>query len=150
VFVKKTDQAHVEETPDSIQHWLAKVLEIRAGDPLHVYLRVFWFYRPEDLPGGRQPHHGSSELIVSNHADVIDACTIQSAADVVHWDDDPDYVTSLAADQLFWRQSFDINKKQPLSVSNVSYPETSFQLLTFHRSCTHIASTRNPAIRTNL
>jgi hypothetical protein len=123
VFVKKTDEAHVYETSESIQHWLAKVLEIRAGDSSHVYLRVFWAYRPEDLPGGRLPHHGSSELIVSNHADIIDATTIQSAANVVHWDDDPDKVTSLAADQLFWRQSLDINQpiNKQLSVSNVPF-----------------------------
>jgi hypothetical protein len=134
VFVRKTEEEHVNETSDSIQHWLAKVLEVRAGDSSHVYLRVFWAYRPEDLPGGRQPYHGSSELIVSNHCDIIDACTVESAATVVHWDDDPDKMTSLASDQLFWRQSFDVNKpqKQRLSVSNVSL-KCLTQLLTVHQ-----------------
>jgi hypothetical protein len=120
VFVKKVEEDEENEDTPAIQHWLAKILEVRAGDASHVYLRVFWLYRPEDLPGGRQPYHGSSELIISNHMDIIDALTVQSAANVVYWDDDPDSVTSLAADQLFFRQSFDITKKsKPLSVSSV-------------------------------
>ncbi|KAL1794703.1 hypothetical protein ACET3X_006519 [Alternaria dauci] len=110
VFVRKSEQDHVEEGPISVQHWLAKVLEVRAGDASHVYLRVFWAYRPEDLPGGRQPHHGGAELIVSNHMDVIEAVTVESIANVVHWNDKPEDM-ELPADQLFFRQSFDITKK---------------------------------------
>ncbi|KAG9188755.1 hypothetical protein G6011_07460 [Alternaria panax] len=109
VFVKKSED-QIEECPNSIQHWLAKVLEIRAGDASHVYLRVFWAYRPEDVPGGRKPHHGGSELIVSNHMDIIEAVTVESSADVVYWNDDPDSM-ALQTDQLFFRQSYDITKK---------------------------------------
>ena len=114
VFVKKVEEE--QDTPDAIQHWLAKVLEVRAGDASHVYLRVFWAYRPEDLPGGRQPHHGSCELIISNHMDIIEALTVQASASVIYWNDDPDHL-ALPADQLFYRQSFDVTKKtKPLSV----------------------------------
>ncbi|KAA8616886.1 ebs-bah-phd domain-containing protein [Pyrenophora tritici-repentis] len=116
VFVKKVEDE--QDAPDAIQHWLAKVLEIRAGDASHVYLRVFWAYRPEDLPGGRQPHHGSCELIISNHMDIIEALTVQAAASVIYWNDDPDDL-ALPADQLFYRQSFDVTKKiRPLSKLN--------------------------------
>lgn len=119
VFVRKSEQDHVEEGPNSIQHWLAKVLEVRAGDASHVYLRVFWAYRPEDLPGGRQPYHGRAELIISNHMDIIEAVTVESSAEVVHWNDDPDSM-ALLADQLFFRQSYDITKKtNRLSVSTL-------------------------------
>ncbi len=51
----------------------AKVLEVRALDPEHVYIRVAWLNRPEDLAGGRQPHHGKNELIPTNQLDIIDA-----------------------------------------------------------------------------
>ncbi|EFQ91275.1 hypothetical protein PTNB73_09664 [Pyrenophora teres f. teres] len=116
VFVKKVEDE--QDAPDAIQHWLAKVLEVRAGDASHVYLRVFWAYRPEDLPGGRQPHHGSCELIISNHMDIIEALTVQASASVIYWNDDPDDL-ALPADQLFYRQSFDITKKtRPLSKLN--------------------------------
>jgi hypothetical protein len=116
VFVKKDC---VDETPDVIQHWVARILEVRAGDAVHVYLRVFWLYRPEDLRNGRQPHHGSCELIVSNHVDIIEACTVQSAADVVHWDQNLDGISKIPADQLYWRQSLNIFKEEQLSVRNV-------------------------------
>jgi len=115
VFVKKVEEE--EDASDVIQHWLAKVLEVRAGDASHVYLRVFWAYRPEDLPGGRQPHHGACELIISNHMDIIEALTVQASASVVYWNDKPEDL-ALTADQLFYRQSFDVTKKaKPLSVS---------------------------------
>ncbi|USP77004.1 hypothetical protein yc1106_04278 [Curvularia clavata] len=110
VFVKSSEEPDVKNPPNAVEGWLAKILEIRAGDSSHVFLRVFWVYRPEDLPGGRQPHHGSSEVIVSNHMDVIEAVTVQSLADTVHWNDDPDNLP-LPADQLFFRQSYDITKR---------------------------------------
>lgn len=116
VFVKNSDEPDAKNPPNAVEGWLAKVLEIRAGDSSHVYLRVFWVYRPEDLPGGRQAHHASSEVIVSNHMDVIEAVTVQSLAEMVHWNDDPDTLP-LPADQLFFRQSYDITKRlNPFSV----------------------------------
>ncbi|KAL6159841.1 hypothetical protein ACJQWK_05715 [Exserohilum turcicum] len=116
VFVKNTEESECN-APDALDGWLAKVLEVRAGDSSHVYLRVFWAYRPEDLPGGRQPHHGVNEVIVSNHMDIIEALTVQSAADMVYWNDDPDSLP-LPEDELFFRQSFDITKSNPLSKLN--------------------------------
>ena len=38
--------------------WKAKVLEVRALDSEHVYIRVAWLNRPEDLQGGRKAYHG--------------------------------------------------------------------------------------------
>ncbi|RYN85696.1 hypothetical protein AA0119_g13211 [Alternaria tenuissima] len=110
IFVKKSEEDHVQEGPKSIHHWLAKILEARAGNASRVYLRVYWVYRPEDLPGGRQPYHGGGELIVSNHMDIIEADTLDAVADVVHWNDDPESM-ALPASQLFFRQGYDITKK---------------------------------------
>ncbi|CBX95236.1 hypothetical protein LEMA_P023880.1 [Plenodomus lingam JN3] len=110
VFIKKdADQSGTREV---IEHWIAKVLEVRAGDSLHVYLRVYWVYRPEDLPEGRQRHDGECELIVSNHMDIIDAQCVQGAADVIYWDDSPDSSKFPAPDQLYWRQALDITKRK--------------------------------------
>jgi hypothetical protein len=59
-------------------HWVARILEIRALDGQNVFARVFWMYWPDELPAGtiggrksvkgRQPYHGEHELIASNHS----------------------------------------------------------------------------------
>ena len=52
--------------------WVARILEIRASDERHVYVRVYWMYRPDELPqgthDGRQAYRGLSELVASNHS----------------------------------------------------------------------------------
>ena len=58
---------------DSLSDWKARVLEVRALDEEHVYVRVSWLNRPEDLEGGRQDHHGKNELVPTNQMDVINA-----------------------------------------------------------------------------
>ena len=86
------------------QFWVARVLEIRAVDEAHVYLRVYWLYWPEELPEGRQPYHGQKELIASNHMDIIDAMTVSGRAHVKHWmelDEDEELP------ELYWRQKYD-------------------------------------------
>lgn len=59
--------------------WVARILEIRAKDEHHVFARVYWMYWPDELPAkvrdrkklvsGRQPYHGQSELVASNHSE---------------------------------------------------------------------------------
>ena len=93
---------------DQHAFWIARVLEVRASDPTHVYLRVFWMYWPEELPGGRKEYHGKEELIASNHMDIIDAMTVAGRAKVMQWsekdDEDPK--------GLYWRQTFNfVNQK---------------------------------------
>lgn len=106
VYIKANEQ----EDPDPnapIQGWVGKVLEVRAGNESHVYLRIYWMYRPEDLPGGRQPYHAKKELIASNDMMVIDAQAVDGKASVAHWVEDKD-LTVLSEHQLLWRQTFDI------------------------------------------
>jgi hypothetical protein len=80
----------------------------------HVYLRVCWLYRPEDLPGGRKPYHGLNELIASNDMAIIDATTVDGRANVIHWQEQKDEGEVLNPLQLFWRQTLDVTKKQPV------------------------------------
>jgi hypothetical protein len=59
-------------------HWVARILEIRALDRENVFARIFWMYWPDELPAGttdgrksvkgRQPYHGEHELVASNHS----------------------------------------------------------------------------------
>ncbi|KAK7725960.1 hypothetical protein SLS57_003549 [Botryosphaeria dothidea] len=102
VFVKP-DDAEAVDAP--LSNWVAKVLEVRAASEAHVFLRIFWMYRPEDIPGGRRPYHGRNEVIASNTMQVIDALTVNGKANVRYWTED-DNNEVLDGDQLFWRQTF--------------------------------------------
>lgn len=107
ILVKYDDGTSTDTSLDITEQWKAKVLEVRALDEEHVYLRISWLNRPEDLVGGRQPHHGRLELIPSNEMDVIDAMTVNGRLDVVRWDESQEDALLPAADQFFWRQTLD-------------------------------------------
>ncbi|KAK9242070.1 hypothetical protein V1506DRAFT_548681 [Lipomyces tetrasporus] len=104
VFVNHASNVTGIGLSDPSQFWIGRVLEIRASDPSHVYVRVFWMYWPNELPGGRRYYHGKKELVASNHMDVIDAMAVAAKATVSHWLelDDEDKLTD-----LFWRQRYD-------------------------------------------
>ncbi|KAJ0103770.1 bah domain-containing protein [Diaporthe amygdali] len=67
--------------------WVARVVQIRARDEFNVYVSVCWMYWPDEVPRGtkignkliqgRQPYHGHSELIASNHSKCWDTMIIQ-------------------------------------------------------------------------
>ncbi|KAF8245905.1 BAH-domain-containing protein, partial [Wilcoxina mikolae CBS 423.85] len=106
VFINHTNIPHGTDLSqiDDSKFWVARVLEIRAEDEAHVYLRVYWMYWPEELPSGRQYYHGAKELVASNHMEIVDAMTVSGRANVKHWlelDEDEDLP------DLFWRQKFD-------------------------------------------
>lgn len=86
-------------------------------------VRVYWMYRPDDLPNGRQPYHGENELIASNHMDVIEAQAIQSKANLEHWDEEADQDGPPNAD-LYWRQTYDVSTRR-LSVCSLLLPPIS-------------------------
>ena len=102
---------------DSAANWKAKVLEVRALDSEHVYIRVAWLNRPEDLDAGRKPYHGKNELIPTNQMDVIDAMAVNGSLDVYHWDEKDDESALAGEDQYFWRQTFDFANTRTFSVS---------------------------------
>lgn len=68
-------------------------------------------YRPEDLPGGRRPYHGRNELIASNDMAILHARTVDGAADVIQWKEDPETEELLDPQRLFWRQTLDVTLK---------------------------------------
>ncbi|VTT62013.1 unnamed protein product [Fusarium fujikuroi] len=101
--------------------WVARILEIRASDKCHVYARIYWMYRPEELPlgtadggkkvQGRQPYHGVNELIATNHR----------LATVDQWIESD---TKEVPKELYWRQTFDFRNLQ-LSVCLIVSPSLS-------------------------
>lgn len=100
--------------------WKAKVLEVRALDSEHVYIRVSWLNRPEDLDTGRKSYHGKNELIPTNQMDIIDAMAVNGSLEVMHWDDREDDSAMMNDEQYFWRQTFDYVNTRTFSVSTVT------------------------------
>lgn len=111
VLVKhdETDDSAVDGSSD----WKAKVLEVRALDAEHVYIRISWLNRPEDLVGGRQDYHGKNELVPTNQIDIIDAMTVNGRFDLKHWDEieEIDQDGALREDVYYWRQTFDFTSR---------------------------------------
>lgn len=103
---------------DTASQWKAKVLEVRALDPEHVYIRLTWLNRPEDLDSGRKEYHGKNELIPTNQMDVIDAMAVNGALHVRHWDElaDDDEASMPGEEEYFWRQTFDFANSKTFSV----------------------------------
>ena len=101
----------INENPafDSFSDWKAKVLEVRALDMEHVYVRVSWLNRPEDLKGGRQDYHGRNELIPTNQMDVINAQAVNGTFALIQYGrlKDDDRTSAFGEDEYFWRQTFD-------------------------------------------
>ena len=97
---------------------IARVLEVRALDTEHVYIRVNWLERPEDLRSGRRAYHGRNELIMTNHMDVIDAMCVNGSIQVKHWDEwaDDSNDGMPKENEFFWRQTFDYAYTKRLSV----------------------------------
>lgn len=91
--------------------WVGRIQQIRGlENGSKVYLRVFWLYWPEELPTGTQTYHGHSELVLSNCADIIDATSISSNAEISHWREDDDTADERPLNALFWRQTLDVSK----------------------------------------
>ena len=106
---KELDGSEGLEGDDDRKEWIAYVLEVRAKDATHVFLRVYWMYSPAELPQGAEKYHGKTEVIASNHMEIIDAMTVSDLADVTHWeekDEDP------AMTGIYWRQTYNCLKKK--------------------------------------
>ncbi|KAF4331755.1 hypothetical protein FBEOM_14478 [Fusarium beomiforme] len=112
--VKCRKLTNESETTRDGQEWIARILEVRASDETHVYARVHWMYRPDDLPPGtsdgtkkiqgRQSYHEANELILSNHMDVIDVMSVSGPAKVKEW---VEIEGEERKEDLFCRQAYD-------------------------------------------
>lgn len=70
--------------------WVGRIQQVKALEAAEVFVRVFWLYWPNELPSGQRPYHGKQEMVMSNHADIIDATTISGQAHVSFWDENDD------------------------------------------------------------
>lgn len=92
--------------------WVGKVLQARATSDREVYILVAWLYWPNEIPKAVKSHphyyakeYASSELIMSNWLDIIDANSISAKADVYYLDEDEEDDFLYVPDR-FWRQTF--------------------------------------------
>jgi hypothetical protein len=100
----------------SLSDWKARILEVRALDEEHVYVRVSWLNRPEDLEGVRQDHHDKNELVPTNQMDVINAQSVNGTFRLVSYDrlKYDDRKNASDQDEYFWGQTFDFATKMLL------------------------------------
>lgn len=121
---------------DTASQWKAKVLEVRALDPEHVYIRLSWLNRPEDLDSGRKEYHGKNELVPTNQMDIIDAMAVNGGLHVKHWDEmaDDDEASMPEEEQYFWRQTFDFANTKTFSVRHSTMTHHATSTNTFSQS----------------
>ena len=123
--------------------WVAKVLEIRARDQSHVFLRILWMFWPEELPKtGRLDYHAQSELIASNFMDIVDAMTVTDKAEVSHVEEKHN---EPPIEGLFWRQKFDYltNRLTVTSTLSESWLRANQTQTNLRRDC-HCGNFHNP------
>jgi hypothetical protein len=127
ILVSNGSGQEAEDMLDFDKQWKAHILQIKAIDSQHVYLRIYWVYRPEDLPGGRKPYHGENELIISNEMAIVDAMTANGKVTLIRWNDEDDNETpsngSTEEPEYYWRQSYDFHNKR-LSVPATPTPRS--------------------------
>lgn len=96
-----------ESGDEDLIHWKAQILEVRAVDENHVYLRIVWLYRPQDLPDGPKKYHGIYELVPSNYLQVVNAMTVNKKIIVQRWDENQEDEPPGDDGEYYWRQTFD-------------------------------------------
>jgi hypothetical protein len=136
---------------DTASQWKAKVLEVRALDPEHVYIRLSWLNRPEDLDSGRKDYHGKNELVPTNQIDIIDAMAVNGALSVKHWDElaDDDEASMPEEEQFFWRQTFDFANTKTYSVRQDDLKRHATSTDMAYRHCEKYALTTHRRTQTN-
>ncbi|KAK9464127.1 uncharacterized protein V1516DRAFT_669624 [Lipomyces oligophaga] len=117
VFVNH-NKVDMDLTNDASKFWIGRIIETRASAPTHVYVRLFWMYWPNELPGGKRYYHAQNELVASNHMDIVDAMSVAGKATVVYWNETMGDLEAIIPEySLFWRQTYDsyTNQLQPLA-----------------------------------
>lgn len=149
ILVKHDDTA--DPKIDTASQWKAKVLEVRALDPEHVYIRLCWLNRPEDLDSGRKDYHGKNELVPTNQMDIIDAMAVNGALQVKKWDElaDDDEASMPEEEQYFWRQTFDFANTKTYSVRRNAPGQRATATDNSLRHCEVFALTTHRRIQTN-
>lgn len=117
VYVLPPTLTRVSEPKDK-DFWIAMILEIRAADASNVFVLVVWLYWPEQLigahvgkekaEGGARAYHGKSELIASNHLEILNVHSFAGKATVEHWLEEDD---GSIQEELYWRQTYDIHTR---------------------------------------
>jgi hypothetical protein len=69
---------------------IARIHEIRVFSDGNTLLLINWFYWPDELPQGRLPYHGASEVIDSDHYDIMDARTVAGSFKIQKWNENDD------------------------------------------------------------
>ena len=97
---------------DRQNFYVGKIIQARAKSANQVYILIAYLYWPEEIPLEQrkqknfyQGAYAKGELILSNDFAIIDATTISSKADILHWNEEDDSALGTAPER-YWRQTF--------------------------------------------
>ena len=117
-IARSVDSQHDDSAYDGC--WVAQILDIRAYSENSIFARVFWIYRADDLPKGRQPHHAAGEVFPSNHMDIIDATTINGLCSSLNKVVEDDFQKlSGGYEALFWRQAIKFHSQRTVVLNTL-------------------------------
>ncbi|KAI5069378.1 hypothetical protein GOP47_0015679 [Adiantum capillus-veneris] len=80
--VKAGDSVLIRAPEQESHPYVARLEKIEADNRGNTWVKVRWYYRPEESLGGRRQFHGSKELFLSDHFDTQSAHTIEGTCSI--------------------------------------------------------------------
>ncbi|KXS20229.1 hypothetical protein M427DRAFT_52475 [Gonapodya prolifera JEL478] len=111
---KLRDNLAIESTGTEPHHGELLRIQATKNDRRNVYLTVRWFYRPDEIDGGKRPHHGHKELLrCVDHTDRVHVASVIGPSHIVHLVAGAE--SNLTGQGLYWREEYSAMKRQILT-----------------------------------
>jgi len=86
-------------------------IEANPNDSKNVTLTLNWYYRPDEIKGGRRDYHGKDELIKSNHQDKCHVQCVNGPCRVLGLDEYLEYKAEPEEEVFYQREDYDAFKQ---------------------------------------
>ncbi|EJD48934.1 hypothetical protein AURDEDRAFT_183068 [Auricularia subglabra TFB-10046 SS5] len=110
VMVLPAGHRPMDDRMDDADFWMARIMEICADDPTNVWVKVQWFYKPEELAGKIRGFDiavcGSKERIASDHEDIIPSTCCEDVVQMLAYDEKNLETPGPAEDEWYYRYTY--------------------------------------------